>query len=124
MAQNNALIVATMAFADERETGVSLFPDKLETLCNLYNTPANIVRQIIEEAKEDIKKTLEYGVDTTLAIAVAKGKDIDDDDLKDASKYYMLYTNSIQKLKDKFGAEVADLRVNIQETINKLKNPE
>ena len=124
MAQNNALIVATMALADERETGVSLPPDKLETLCNLYNTPANIVRQIIEEAKEDIKKTLEYGVDTTLAIAVAKGKDIDDDDLKDASKYYMLYTNSIQKLKDKFGAEVADLRVNIQETINKLKNPE
>ena len=124
MAQNNALIVATMALADERETGVSLSPDKLETLCNLYNTPANIVRQIIEEAKEDIKKTLEYGVDTTLAIAVAKGKDIDDEDLKDASKYYMLYTNSIQKLKDKFGAEVADLRVNIQETINKLKNPE
>ena len=124
MAQNNALIVATMALADERETGVSLSPDKLETLCNLYNTPANIVRQIIEEAKEDIKKTLEYGVDTTLAIAVAKGKDIDDDDLKDASKYYMLYTNSIQRLKDKFGAEVADLRVNIQETINKLKNPE
>ena len=124
MAQNNALIVATMALADERETGVSLSPDKLETLCNLYNTPANIVRQIIEEAKEDIKKTLEYGVDTTLAIAVAKGKDIDDDDLKDASKYYMLYTNSIHKLKDKFGAEVADLRVNIQETINKLKNPE
>ena len=124
MAQNNALIVATMALADERETGVSLSPDKLETLCNLYNTPANIVRQIIEEAKEDIKKTLEYGVDTTLAIAVAKGKDIDDDDLKDASKYYMLYTNSIQKLKDKFGAEVADLRVNIQETINKLKNTE
>ena len=124
MAQNNALILATMALADERETGVSLSPDKLETLCNLYNTPANIVRQIIEEAKEDIKKTLEYGVDTTLAIAVAKGKDIDDDDLKDASKYYMLYTNSIQKLKDKFGAEVADLRVNIQETINKLKNPE
>ena len=124
MAQNNALIVATMALADERETGVSLSPDKLETLCNLYNTPANIVRQIIEEAKEDIKKTLEYGVDTTLAIAVAKGKDIDNDDLKDASKYYMLYTNSIQKLKDKFGAEVADLRVNIQETINKLKNPE
>lgn len=124
MAQNNALIVATMALADERETGVSLSPDKLETLCNLYNTPANIVRQIIEEAKEDIKKTLEYGVDTTLAIAVAKGTDIDDDDLKDASKYYMLYTNSIQKLKDKFGAEVADLRVNIQETINKLKNPE
>ena len=124
MAQNNALIVATMALADERETGVSLSPDKLETLCNLYNTPANIVRQIIEEAKEDIKKTLEYGVDTTLAIAIAKGKDIDDNDLKDASKYYMLYTNSIQKLKDKFGAEVADLRVNIQETINKLKNPE
>ena len=124
MAQNNALVVATIVLADERETGVPLSLDKLETLCNLYNTPSNIVKQIMEEAKEDIKKTLDYGVDTTLAIAAAKGKDIDDDDLKDASKYYMLYTNSIQKLKDKFGAEVADLRVNIQETINKLKNPE
>ena len=110
MAQNNALIVATMALADERETGVSLSADKLETLCNLYNTPANIVRQIIEEAKEDKYDQMMY--------------ELYDDDLKDASKYYMLYTNSIQKLKDKFGAEVADLRVNIQETINKLKNPE
>lgn len=124
MAQNNALAVATLLLADERETGVSLSADKIETLCNMYGTPVNIVRQVMDECREDIKKTLDYGVDSTLAIAIAKGRDIDDDDLKDATKFYMLYTNAVQRLKDKYANEVADLRVGIQETINRLKNPE
>ena len=124
MAQNNALAVATLVMADERTTD-SIFPtDKLETLCNLYHVPFNIVNQILEEAKEGVKTAIDFGTDATIAIAIAKAKDIDDDDLKEATEAYALYVNAINKLKDKYNDEIADFRVNMQETINKLRNPD
>lgn len=124
MAQNNALAVATLVMADERSTG-DIFPtDKLETLCNLYHVPFNIVNQILDEAKGDVKTAIDFGTDATIAIAIAKAKDIDDEDLKEATEAYARYVNAINKLKDKYNSEVADFRVNMQETINKLRNPD
>lgn len=124
MAQNNALAVATLVMADERSTG-DIFPtDKLETLCNLYHVPFNIVNQILDEAKGDVKTAIDFGTDATIAIAIAKAKDIDDEDLKEATEAYARYVNAINKLKDKYNSEVADFRVNVQETINKLRNPD
>ena len=124
MAQNNALAVATLVMADERTTG-DIFPtDKLETLCNLYHVPFNIVNQILDEAKGDVKTAIDFGTDATIAIAIAKAKDIDDEDLKEATEAYARYVNAINKLKDKYNSEVADFRVNVQETINKLRNPD
>ena len=124
MAQNNALAVATLVMADERSVG-SVFPtDKLETLCNIYQVPFNIVNQILEEAKSGVKEAVDFGTDATIAIAIAKAKDIDDDDLKEATEAYANYVNAINKLKDKYSSEVADFRVNMQETINKLRNPD
>ena len=124
MAQNNALAVATLVMADERSTG-DIFPtDKLETLCNLYHVPFNIVNQILDEAKSDVKTAIDFGTDATIAIAIAKAKDIDDEDLKEATEAYARYVNAINKLKDKYNSEVADFRVNVQETINKLRNPD
>lgn len=124
MAQNNALAVATLVMADERTTG-QIFPtDKLETLCNLYKVSFNIVNQILDEAKEGVKEAIDFGTDATIAIAIAKAKDIDDDDLKEATEAYANYVNAVNKLKDKYNSEVADFRVNMQETINKLRNPD
>lgn len=124
MAQNNALAVATLVMADERSVG-SVFPtDKLETLCNIYQVPFNIVNQILEEAKGGVKEAVDFGTDATIAIAIAKAKDIDDDDLKEATEAYANYVNAINKLKDKYNSEVADFRINMQETINKLRNPD
>ena len=124
MAQNNALAVATLVIADERTTGQVFPTDKLETLCNLYKVPFNIVNQILEEAKEGVKTAVDFGTDATIAIAIAKAKDIDDDDLKEATEAYALYVNAINKLKDKYNDEIAEFRVNMQETINKLRNPD
>lgn len=124
MAQNNALAVATLVMADERTTGQVFPTDKLETLCNIYQVSFNMVNQILEEAKEGVKEAVDYGTDATIAIAIAKAKDIDDDDLKAATEAYALYVNSINKLKDKYNDEIAEFRVNMQETINKLRNPD
>ena len=124
MAQNNALAVATLVMADERTTGQVFPTDKLETLCNLYKVSFNIVNQILDEAKEGVKEAIDFGTDATIAIAIAKAKDIDDDDLKEATEAYALYVNAINKLKDKYNDEIADFRVNMQETINKLRNPD
>lgn len=124
MAQNNALAVATLVMADERSTGAIFPTDKLETLCNLYHVPFNIVNQILDEAKGDVKTAVDFGTDATIAIAIAKAKDIDDEDLKEATEAYARYVNAINKLKDKYNSEVADFRVNVQETINKLRNPD
>ena len=124
MAQNNALAIATLVMADERTTG-DIFPtDKLETLCNLYHVPFNIVNQILDEAKGDVKTAIDFGTDATIAIAIAKAKDIDDEDLKEATEAYARYVNAINKLKDKYNSEGADFRVNVQENINKLRNPD
>lgn len=124
MAQNNALAVATLVMADERTTGQVFPTDKLETLCNLYKVSFNIVNQILDEAKEGVKEAIDFGTDATIAIAIAKAKDIDDDDLKEATEAYASYVNAVNKLKDKYNSEVADFRVNMQETINKLRNPD
>lgn len=124
MAQNNALAVATLVMADERTTGQVFPTDKLETLCNLYKVSFNIVNQILDEAKEGVKEAIDFGTDATIAIAIAKAKDIDDDDLKEATEAYANYVNAVNKLKDKYNSEVADFRVNMQETINKLRNPD
>lgn len=124
MAQNNALAVATLVMADERTTGQVFPTDKLETLCNLYKVSFNIVNQILDEAKEGVKEAIDFGTDATIAIAIAKAKDIDDDDLKEATEAYANYVNAVNKLKDKYNYEVADFRVNMQETINKLRNPD
>ena len=124
MAQNNALAVATLIMADERTTGQVFPTDKLETLCNLYKVSFNIVNQILDEAKEGVKEAIDFGTDATIAIAIAKAKDIDDDDLKEATEAYANYVNAVNKLKDKYNSEVADFRVNMQETINKLRNPD
>ena len=124
MAQNNALAVATLVMADERTTGQVLPTDKLETLCNIYKVSFNIVNQILDEAKEGVKEAIDFGTDATIAIAIAKAKDIDDDDLKEATEAYANYVNAVNKLKDKYNSEVADFRVNMQETINKLRNPD
>lgn len=124
MAQNNALAVATLVMADERTTGQVFPTDKLETLCNIYKVSFNIVNQILDEAKEGVKEAIDFGTDATIAIAIAKAKDIDDDDLKEATEAYANYVNAVNKLKDKYNSEVADFRVNIQETINKLRNPD
>ena len=124
MAQNNALAVATLVMADERTTGQVFPTDKLETLCNLYKVSFNIVNQILDEAKEGVKEAIDFGTDATIAIAIAKAKDIDDDDLKEATEAYANYGNAVNKLKDKYNSEVADFRVNMQETINKLRNPD
>ncbi len=124
MAQNNALAVATLVMADERTTGQVFPTDKLETLCNIYKVSFNIVNQILDEAKEGVKTAIDFGTDATIAIAIAKAKDIDDDDLKEATEAYALYVNAINKLKDKYNDEIADFRVNMQETINKLRNPD
>ena len=124
MAQNNALAVATLVMADERTTGQVFPTDKLETLCNIYKVSFNIVNQILDEAKEGVKEAIDFGTDATIAIAIAKAKDIDDDDLKEATEAYANYVNAINKLKDKYNSEIADFRVNMQETINKLRNPD
>lgn len=124
MAQNNALAVATLVIADERTTGQVFPTDKLETLCNIYKVSFNIVNQILDEAKEGVKEAIDFGTDATIAIAIAKAKDIDDDDLKEATEAYANYVNAVNKLKDKYNSEVADFRVNMQETINKLRNPD
>lgn len=124
MAQNNALAVATLVMADERTTGQVFPTDKLETLCNIYKVSFNMVNQILDEAKEGVKEAVDFGTDATIAIAIAKAKDIDDDDLKEATEAYANYVNAINKLKDKYNSEVADFRVNMQETINKLRNPD
>lgn len=124
MAQNNALAVATLVMADERTTGQVFPTDKLETLCNIYKVSFNIVNQILDEAKEGVKEAVDFGTDATIAIAIAKAKDIDDDDLKEATEAYANYVNAINKLKDKYNSEIADFRVNMQETINKLRNPD
>ena len=124
MAQNNALAVATLVMADERTTGQVFPTDKLETLCNIYKVSFNIVNQILDEAKEGVKEAVDFGTDATIAIAIAKAKDIDDDDLKEATEAYANYVNAVNKLKDKYISEVADFRVNMQETINKLRNPD
>nr|DAN71940.1 MAG TPA: hypothetical protein [Caudoviricetes sp.] len=124
MAQNNALAVATLVMADERTTGQVFPTDKLETLCNIYKVSFNIVNQILDEAKEGVKEAIDFGTDATIAIAIAKAKDIDDDDLKEATEAYANYVNAVNKLKDKYNSEVADFRVNMQETINKLRNPD
>lgn len=124
MAQNNALAVATLVMADERTTGQVFPTDKLETLCNIYKVSFNIVNQILDEAKEGVKEAVDFGTDATIAIAIAKAKDIDDDDLKEATEAYANYVNAVNKLKDKYNSEVADFRVNMQETINKLRNPD
>lgn len=124
MAQNNALAVATLIMADERTTGQVFPTDKLETLCNIYKVSFNIVNQILDEAKEGVKEAIDFGTDATIAIAIAKAKDIDDDDLKEATEAYANYVNAVNKLKDKYNSEVADFRVNMQETINKLRNPD
>lgn len=124
MAQNNALAVATLVMADERTTGQVFPTDKLETLCNIYKVSFNIVNQILDEAKEGVKEAIDFGTDATIAIAIAKAKDIDDDDLKEATEAYTNYVNAVNKLKDKYNSEVADFRVNMQETINKLRNPD
>lgn len=124
MAQNNALAVATLVMADERTTGQVFPTDKLETLCNIYKVSFNIVNQILDEAKEGVKEAIDFGTDATIAIAIAKAKDIDDDDLKEATEAYAKYVNAVNKLKDKYNSEVADFRVNMQETINKLRNPD
>lgn len=124
MAQNNALAVATLVMADERTTGQVFPTDKLETLCNMYKVSFNIVNQILDEAKEGVKEAIDFGTDATIAIAIAKAKDIDDDDLKEATEAYANYVNAVNKLKDKYNSEVADFRVNMQETINKLRNPD
>ena len=122
MAQNNALAVATLVMADERTTGQVFPTDKLETLCNIYKVSFNIVNQILDEAKEGVKEAIDFGTDATIAIAIAKAKDIDDDDLKEATEAYANYVNAVNKLKDKYNSEVADFRVNMQETINKIIN--
>ena len=124
MAQNNALAVATLVMADERTTGQVFPTDKLETLCNIYKVSFNMVNQILDEAKEGVKEAVDFGTDATIAIAIAKAKDIDDDDLKEATEAYANYVNAINKLKDKYNSEFADFRVNMQETINKLRNPD
>ena len=124
MAQNNALAVATLVMADERTTGQVFPTDKLETLCNIYKVSFNIVNQILDEAKEGVREAIDFGTDATIAIAIAKAKDIDDDDLKEATEAYANYVNAVNKLKDKYNSEVADFRVNMQETINKLRNPD
>lgn len=124
MAQNNALAVATLVMADERTTGQVFPTDKLETLCNIYKVSFNMVNQILDEAKEGVKEAVDFGTDATIAIAIAKAKDIDDDDLKEATEAYANYVNAINKLKDKYNSEIADFRVNMQETINKLRNPD
>jgi len=124
MAQNNALAVATLVMADERTTGQVFPTDKLETLCNIYKVSFNIVNQILDEAKEGVKEAIDFGTDATIAIAIAKAKDIDDADLKEATEAYANYVNAVNKLKDKYNSEVADFRVNMQETINKLRNPD
>lgn len=124
MAQNNALAVATLVMADERTTGQVFPTDKLETLCNIYKVSFNIVNQILDDAKEGVKEAIDFGTDATIAIAIAKAKDIDDDDLKEATEAYANYVNAVNKLKDKYNSEVADFRVNMQETINKLRNPD
>nr|DAN26072.1 MAG TPA: hypothetical protein [Caudoviricetes sp.] len=124
MAQNNALAVATLVMADERTTGQVFPTDKLETLCNIYKVSFNIVNQILDEAKEGVKEAIDFGTDATIAIAIAKAKDIDDDNLKEATEAYANYVNAVNKLKDKYNSEVADFRVNMQETINKLRNPD
>lgn len=124
MAQNNALAVATLVMADERTTGQVFPTDKLETLCNIYKVSFNMVNQILDEAKEGVKEAVDFGTDATIAIAIAKAKDIDDDDLKEATEAYANYVNAVNKLKDKYNSEVADFRVNMQETINKLRNPD
>ena len=124
MAQNNALAVATLVMADERTTGQVFPTDKLETLCNIYKVSFIIVNQILDEAKEGVKEAIDFGTDATIAIAIAKAKDIDDDDLKEATEAYANYVNAVNKLKDKYNSEVADFRVNMQETINKLRNPD
>lgn len=124
MAQNNALAVATLVMADERTTGQVFPTDKLETLCNIYKVSFNIVNQILDEAKEGVKEAIDFGTDATIAIAIAKAKDIDDDDLKEATEAYANYVNAVNKLKDKYNSEIADFRVNMQETINKLRNPD
>lgn len=124
MAQNNALAVATLVMTDERTTGQVFPTDKLETLCNIYKVSFNIVNQILDEAKEGVKEAIDFGTDATIAIAIAKAKDIDDDDLKEATEAYANYVNAVNKLKDKYNSEVADFRVNMQETINKLRNPD
>jgi len=114
MAQNNALAVATLVMADERTTGQVFPTDKLETLCNIYKVSFNIVNQILDEAKEGVKEAIDFGTDATIAIAIAKAKDIDDDDLKEATEAYANYVNAVNKLKDKYNSEVADFRVNMQ----------
>lgn len=124
MAQNNALAVATLVMADERTTGQVFPTDKLETLCNIYKVSFNIVNQILDEAKEGVKEAIDFGTDATIAIAIAKAKDVDDDDLKEATEAYANYVNAVNKLKDKYNSEVADFRINMQETINKLRNPD
>ena len=101
MAQNNALAVATLVMADERTTGQVFPTDKLETLCNIYKVSFNIVNQILDEAKEGVKEAIDFGTDATIAIAIAKAKDIDDDDLKEATEAYANYVNAVNKLKDK-----------------------